>query len=1012
MANPYLETMDDDDEVIEIPMKSATKSNPYLDDMEDTPAKPQFRTVPTKKETKSVLPGMDWLAKGVSKLLPDTYNKREVVTMDGPKGQEQIMDLPVPSKEMYKDLSPEDRNALYEAYMNHPKTQKGTEFSGGTYKGQPIPLPLEDNSSGVFGGVYEGARSTAELGSAVAEKTGMLPEGTTGKLNEVLPAYEPEKLGQKAGSLVGQVMTAGGVEGALFKTGAKALGGGAKALSIATKLPKVSKATQAIATTAGHIIATSAAGAATFGNPTEETKEGFETKNSNWFAGNENALASNLPGKVGKFFSGLDGKSESEAASIIEDRLNIALDAATVALPVEMLAAGGKKLGLLAYNMFAENFHGAVSKNVNRKVAFRDFMDQVYDVATANTPEEREFLNKKLIGYLEDPKNSQIILDTGVENVEKSKVDLSTLQTLRNALAGDDSEMAKRILQKFEDQQSNIINKGIGDRTRAAAERPAEALKKVTAQTEAAFNPAGQNTPEITAGAIQREGQERVGSAIADSEVAIGTSEKLNKEIPYEIAAKTKGGNTALSGTNVENWSDISEGQSFLGENYQQAVDDIVGEYNKVLPPELRDAMVFSGDDYGKIIKDVRPKLVKEINRLKRIADSSSGQRPEQLDVLIDFKNRIVKAEQEHMEMVGRFNENNPNLANNPGIQKTIQGKRKVAEQHKKAETYYTDVYAKRVKQGVPNDIREIGKRSATRFDEPALLDAEADAVRAGLKKPKTAAHLEETLSTPEYGNSGGLITKMTDAEKAAENAKFARIQAEEDTYGKLMDDFFSREGAIKGKEGDTGTSFRDLFTGKFNKDKIKRLSDIVESKGDEKVKAGWRASYMKVFMDKVIPDAGVQVKEAPDLIEVGKLVFKDQPEVISALEQLIDPAVLNARDARARPKGSSIGDALAGAKRDVSSFAKTVYGPLSRPGTILNTWMGRLLDVADPKSVRAHFRDSIMADPKVFVKAIKDYQAAKEPSRKMRIAFNYLVRAGVVNEKDWDDYSSSQLNE
>lgn len=1001
MANPYLETMDDDDEVIEIPMKSATKSNPYLDDMEDTPAKPQFQTQPPEDTF-------------VSRVLPDFMlkNKREVVTMDGPKGQEQIMDLPVPSKEMYKDLSSEDRNALYEAYMNHPKTQKGTEFSGGTYKGQPIPLPLEDNSSGVFGGVYEGARSTAELGSAVAEKTGMLPEGTTGKLNEVLPAYEPEKLRQKAGSLVGQVMTAGGVEGALFKTGAKALGGGAKALSIATKLPKVSKATQAIAKTAGHIIATSAAGAITFGNPTEETKEGFETKNSNWFAGNENALASNLPGKVGKFFSGLDGKSESEAASIIEDRLNIALDAATVALPVEMLAAGGKKLGLLAYNMFAENFHGAVSKNVNRKVAFRDFMDQVYDVATANTPEEREFLNKKLIGYLEDPKNSQIILDTGVEGVEKSKVDLSTLQTLRNALAGDDSEMAKRILQKFEDQQSNIINKGIGDRTRAAAERPAEALKKVTAQTEAAFNPAGQNTPEITAGAIQREGQERVGSAIADSEVAIGTSEKLNKEIPYEIATKVKEGNASITGIKDQKFKSIPNDQSRIGSSYLKNINSILGRHGDVLPKELMTSILESEDDYGRIIKDVRPKLVKEINRLEAISKSSTAQRPAQLDDLIKLKNRIVKIEQEHMEAIGRYNPDDPNLASNPGVQKSIRGKQEVAQKHKEAEEYYTDVYSKTVGQGIPKKIKKIGDKPATKFDEPSKLDAEAEAVRAGLKKPETGKHLEETLSKPEYGNSGGLITKMTDAEKAAENAKFARIQAEEDTYGKLMDDFFSREGAIKGKEGDTGTSFRDLFTGKFNKDKIKRLSDIVESKGDEKVKAGWRASYMKVFMDKVIPDAGVQVKEAPDLIEVGKLVFKDQPEVMSALEQLIDPAVLNARDARARPKGSSIGDALAGAKRDVSSFAKTVYGPLSRPGTILNTWMGRLLDVADPKSVRAHFRDSIMADPKVFVKAIKDYQAAKEPSRRMRIAFNYLVRAGVVNEKDWDDYSSSQLNE
>ncbi len=917
----------------------------------------------------------------VSRVLPDFMlkNKREVVTMDGPKGQEQIMDLPTPSKDMYKGLSQDDMNALYEAYQRHPKTVDGT------YKNQPVPLPLQDNSSGVFGGVYEGARSAVSLGSAVAEKGGILPEGTTGKLNDALPAYQPEGVGQQVGSLVGQVFSAGGVEGAIFKGGVK----------VGSLLPKVGSAVTAIAKSAGHIIATAGAGAATFSNPTKETEEGFATTNKNWFAGSEESLAGQLPGKVGKFFSGLDGKSESEAQSIIEDRLNIALDAATVAAPVEMLAAAGKKLGLLAYNMFFENFHGAVSKDVNRKVAFKEFMDNIADVAEARTPEEREFLTKKLITLLEDPKNSQIILDTGIEGVQKGKVDLNTLQTMRNALAGDDSEMAKRLLQKFEDQQSNIINRGLGDKTRVAAERPAEALKKITAQTEEVFNPVGQNTPEATAGAIQREGQERIGGAIADTEVAIAQSDQLNKTVPYEIAGKIDEGNAAIIKASDDLYSKIPEGQAFMSGDYEKNIRDIVKTYGNVFPAELKDAMINSQSDFAKVIKSVRPSLVKEINSLEKIV-ASGGQRPAQLDALIDLKKYITQIEPQNMEKFVKIKGNR---------------RQEVVDAFRQAEDYYKGTVAKYVKQGVPRKINKINTQQSTRFDVPEKTDLKAGKVTAGLKKPATSEHLTETLSTEPYGKSEGLVTKMTDAEKAAENAKFARTQVEEDTY-KLMDDFFTREGALKGKGGDTGTSFKDVFTGKFNKNKIQRLGQIVESKGDEKVKAGWRAAYMKVFMDEVLPEAGVNIPSNPELLEVGKLVFKDQPEVIGTLESLIDPAVRNTRDARARPKGSTIGDALAGAKRDVSSFTKTIYGPLSRPGTILNTWMGRLLDVADPKSVRAHFRDSIMADPKVFAQALKDYQTAKEPSRKIRIAFNYLVRAGIVKEEDWDDYSSSQLND
>jgi len=986
MANPYLDNMEDED-VVEIPMKStAKKANPYLDNLEDTPEpKVRFQSQPPERSTPPTIldnvPILNLIPKAANALVKygPVKNKREVVTMDGPKGQEQIMDLPTPSKDMYKGLSQDDMNALYEAYQRHPKTVDGT------YKNQPVPLPLEDNSSGVFGGVYEGTRNMASLGSAVAEDQGLLPEGTTGKLNDALPAYEPTKPGQKVGSLVGQVFSAGGVEGAIFRSGVK----------VASVLPKVGSAVTAIAKTVGHIMATTGAGAATFSNPTKKTEEGFATSNDNWFAGNEDALAANLPGKVGKFFSGLDGKSESEAQSIIEDRINIALDTAAVAAPVEMLANFGKKLGLLAYNMFAENFHGAVSKDVNRKVAFREFMDGVYDIAEAQTPEEKQFLSKKLVTFLEDPKNSQIILDTGVEGVEKGKVDLNTLQTMRNALAGDDSEMAKRLLQKFEDQQSNIINKGIGDKTRAAAERPAEALKKITAQTEEVFNPVGQNTPEATAGAIQREGQERIGRAIADTETAIAQSDQLNKTVPYEIAGKIDEGNKIIRDTSNANYAKIPEGQAFMSPEYETRVQEIGKKYGKQLPIELQQAMIDAQSDFAKVIKLVRPSLSREITTLEKAANSS-GQRPAQLNALIELKKYITQIEPDNMEKFVRIKGNK---------------RQEVVDAFRIAEDYYKNTVVKYVKDGIPQEVSQINKKPIEKFGPSKKNALKAGKINTGLKEPKMSEHLTETLSTEPYGKSEGLVTKMTDAEKAAENAKFARTQVEEDTY-KLMDDFFTREGALKGKGGDTGTSFKDVFTGKFNKDKIQRLGQIVESKGDEKVKAGWRAAYMKVFMDEVLPEAGVNIPSNPELLEVGKLVFKDQPEVMDTLSQLMDPAVRNTRDARARPKGSTIGDALAGAKQDVGSFTKTVYGPLSRPGTILNTWMGRLLDVADPKSVRAHFRDSIMADPKVFAQALKDYQSAKEPSRKIRIAFNYLVRAGIVNEEDWDDYSSSQLND
>lgn len=999
MANPYLETMDDDDEVIEIPMKSATKSNPYLDDMEDTPAKPQFQTKPrgeikgTFQDVPLAGPLSRWLTKGLDSVTPDWMvqnPEKEVVTMDGPKGQEQIMDLPMPSEDMYEGLSQQEQLALYRAYLNHPKTSKDA-LGGGTYKEQPVPMPMgRDHSSGVTGGVYEGARSTVELGSALAEDQGILPEGTTGKLNEVLPAYRPERLGQKAGSLVGQVMTAAGAENLLYKTG----------LNIASKLPKVSKAVETVAKTVGHILASTGAAATTFSNPTKETEDGkFETKNQNWFVGNEDAWIS----------EGVDTTSESAAASIIKDRINIALDAAVIAAPVEMLANGGKALGNLGYEMFLERLHGAFSKSKGRQLAMRDFMDQVYDVATAKSPAEKEILNKKLIEWITDPENSKLVLNTGVEGVDPVKMDFSTLQTLRNALAGDESEAAKALLQKFEGEQSNIINKGVGPKTRTAAERPAEALKHVTKQTEEVFNPAGQNTPEIAAGAIRREGQERVGEAAVTFDEATKTFAKVDEEIPYEIATKVKEGNTSLGNAKNDNFAAIPRDKSRIGTSYLKNINSILGRHGDVLPKELMTSILESQDDYGRIIQDVRPKLVKEIERLKRVADSSTGQRPAQLDDLINLKNRIVKAEQDHMEMIGKFDENNPNLANNPGVQKAIQGKREVAEAHKKAEEYYTDVYSPTVNDGVPAKIKEIGKRPKTKFQESTVLDAEAEAVRAGLKKPETSKHLERTLSTPEYGESGGLITKMTEAEKAAETAKLTKKMVEEDTYTTLMDDFFHSNGALKG-EGQAGSSFKTLFTGSFNKKKIERLGEIVRSKGDKKVKDGWKAGYMKVFMDNIIPDAGTQVKNDPELLEMGRIVFKDQPEMMDTLSKLIDPAVVNAKDARVRPKGGTLGDALAAGKKDVATLVKTKYGPISRPGTIINAWLGRLMDVTDPQAIRTHFKDSIMADPKVFAQAIQQYQMAKEPGRKARIAFNYLVRANLVNDEDWEDYQKDFL--
>jgi len=680
-----------------------------MDEEEELRLKAQARLRIKQQKEKAAAksePKIKWQTKENTSILPDFMLKtqKEPVTMDGPKGQEEIMDLPEVNDKMYNGIEKQNQIALYEAYLKHPKTQRDASGAG-IYKGKVIPLPVEDTSSGVAGGLWNMGRNIVEGVTAGGEYAGVLPEGSTDVVQEI-PAYKPTNVKQVIGSTVGEVGGSIGLGGVMFK-GISSLG----ALA-----PKVGQATSYMARVLGQMVSQGTSAGLSFGNPIKKEGDSYKTEGNEWVVGPDSYL-----------FKGLDTKSPTEVEAILKDRLNIAADAAVLAGAIEPAADASKKLFGTLYHMFAENIHGGISRSKAQKIVANQFWDKVAAASGVQSPQEREVLMQEVVTMLKDPNNRKIILNLDTPGVDNIDINLDTAHALRRGQKGDKSQEAAAIEGVFNEENRCII--GAGDEgLRAATEQPQVSLKTLADQSEEVFGgPMGKTArvnSEQTAREIQKYGQQEVGGArakVEDADIAAATE---NAKLPEILSPVSTDKTASQSYDNVKSRMDdlitnTDEGNDFVNNTRREKYDDVkktpyteadgtwsdlrdellpseelvtLGARTYNIPMPLKRAIEEAGDDYRKLVTDVKPQLSKTIEELRANPNKNTDY------ALIDVLERM----QENIAHV------QPNLLKGTPA----------AEAATKADKYTKEVFGETVGKGVPRKVNDIRTNVNDRFDE------------------------------------------------------------------------------------------------------------------------------------------------------------------------------------------------------------------------------------------------------------------------------------------------------
>ena len=1056
------------------PWENDPVDEPWLKDAQDsTPTPEQKHNVETLQVDKS---NTGFFSNTVGEPILET----------GKKGQEEIMDLPVPTPDLYSGMELNDALALEKAYRNHPKTEKGLLSS--TYKGQEIPSAL-DSTTGALGrgyakGVYTAGRNVATGVSAVVERGGELAglptTGMTDKLDEVLPEAEFRGTAEGIGGMMGQTHTAlaGGI--GVANVGMKVLGQakglGSVAAQVAEKAPQVAKYVSNTLRIIGGAIGSglsSEGGDPVVGPGSITSKDGF--------------LGGTVFQDLGDAVS-LDGQSDSKAQRRIEDRVNIAVGSMVIGLGVEGLAKLGSGVGRVMNNLFFKNINPLWSTSAQEKAVFKDFFDRVAAVSDAETPEQQAALLNDLITYAKDPDNQKILFNG-------TDIPLDTEMTMKKALAGDTSDMSQEIQKQFSQAKSDVISSGRGSSLETAAEKPS---KMFAQELDKAANAKGV-TPDVAADKLQRIGQQEVGAARANmtqadldlkskddellSTLEAGIkpsksgSESFSKSQTAldDVTSEVKGGNEFIKNTQTEKYGDVGNSPFVEADgSWDELVDELIppkehialGARTYNLPVPLKRVIKDAGGDYRKLVTDVKPQLSKTITGLREAAQKNPKDADyELIDLLERMQENITKKQPEFLGDV-------------PAVQAA-----------READRYTKEVYGDTVAQGVPNKVEQIGSDVSIRHDKVLQEEQIRKDISGAINSPesKELGHLVKTLSRYEYNKSSpkvltyvrakiadklrgeidnigegigqinpkgindlldkyrnvfkefpeatkeidtlqksitsnrGNVQKLKElAEKYAKEAS----DLEDEIYSGVLKDFFERDGELK-KEGIT--SFEDLFTGKQSTARFQKVKKLVDNSGDEDLKKGFEAAYIKTLKRSMYKPTGAADKskmaerlmDDDSLMKIGDEIFGKDSDLMTGIRQTT--AVVEGSDLRSLPRGKTMQSELSKSKSDASALTTILIGRLNRTASTIGGVTGKVLESLDPQKRAMLVRAKMLADPKEFLRMAEDFKGNPYGNNAKRKIFDFLVKANVYTntkgdfntfDKEWNDQEADKLNE
>ena len=316
--------------------------------------------------------------------------------------------------------------------------------------------------------------------------------------------------------------------------------------------------------------------------------------------------------------------------------------------------------------------------------------------------------------------------------------------------------------------------------------------------------------------------------------------------------------------------------------------------------------------------------------------------------------------------------------------------------------------------------IRQLGPRVAAKgfrnvdvTDVIGAFETHAFALREA--SPAAAQKLQGFADN--LKNAGGKVDSLVSAVEAAKtNVKATREQILE---GELQN-FLLKQGTDIIPVPNGYASFQKLFNNPQSGAALDLIMERVNKSGNPLIKRGIQAAYAKHFRDKVLghttEDTGARIVKVGDaakieesiqpVLEHGRKIFSDTPEVVEGLAGLLSAASGITKFKRAKAVASFSNTAFSiEAKDAVGKLIMATVGPLSRKGARIRTATTALIQYFENPNLTAQIADQLFANPEEFVRVAKRMQAGG-PLREdaVRDFTDLLLRGAIYGEDQSGD--------
>jgi hypothetical protein len=858
--------------------------------------------------------------------------------------------------------------------------------------------PTADSAipAAVVGGAVNIGTNIVRLGAAGLDKlAGMGKDGKdsplTDAVDQVMPVYNPKSGLQKivgTGTEAAGGFILGNKVGAALKVEGLAT---AAAEQIAAKVPSI---VNGVTSFLGRVALN-----ATQGVPgMMATTSGQD--DSGVLVGDK-ALVTHLG--LGPLLENLPTDSPDHAQNVINGRLNLGLDALLTGGGISMFMEGTRALyqGLIRPRISGKIL-AAFSSTEQLRNLFESMSEHLKTVTGSSTEKQMHAVWQRVVELVKNIDAQRLTKNIGIPGVDNIDIPLDVATTIQRQVNKDSPELDKQISSVFQAEAKKVGQKGY-EKTATRREGPAQALGNALEQTQAAMG--GADSAAAGATAVQDLGKAAVQQG--QTERMLATNEAENT---LGVANPTPGLEQPNIIGQVKKAQDTETGQ--LNELYQQVPADIkyegaslhkiIAENKDSIPSEITDLLSAKENDgsFKYLNNVVRPEISRLITKLK---DSAAPAERKELSALFKLKRNISEDQVDALKSAGRTD---------------------AIDAAQKAHGFYEDTVAPN-RTGLVGQLRKFRKQHGKNFDD--LYVKSRDLLRKEIGNPlhqEYEKRLWDVLASDAGENSEELITTFknaTDKAKALEGI-------EDKVYGHQLREFFERVGDKEYVTNPNGVaSFEKLLNDPQSLDRVKSMIDMADKEGEPAVLQAMKYSYARALREKLntgyLTELGSEQTSAQGIrkilsndgfIQAGKEIFKDSPEFMDTATEVLSLAnnIQRSLYLKAAPKGAS--DYIKeGAKDAVNKVVRAFYGPLSRPGTRVNTLWSTILDVLTPQGSTDRMMDALLADPETFVAAYQSFVKGENPKtieKSLKVIFNALTVDNPDERKKFDK-TYKQLN-